>query len=156
MSKNQNSRSGSGPNKPVAPPRATQGTGEPSPTTTTSHLAPSVSGVTKVTTTDGTGTGDGLATNGVIESAKPSKLHQSKVVRAMTTIGEHTAIGLTALVSIKLLEWAMHLCWADPEHKMLFGLVPLYWVFQAGELAMLAVFLFYGTMDACKVFKEDK
>jgi len=65
----------------------------------------------------------------------------------------HVILASVILLTIRIAEMVMHLLWQD-GNPMLFDTVPLRYLFHAADVAVIIVYLWYGTMQAVKAFRE--
>ncbi len=73
-----------------------------------------------------------------------------RLLRAAAYITSHTLVALILIGAITLVEGWIHTL-GDP---ILFGEIPLRWFFDAMDVAILLVFLTFGTIEAVRAFRE--
>jgi len=79
------------------------------------------------------------------------------LLRARNALIEWTAHILVVaglLVGFWLIELLMHWLWKDSE-RFLFGIIPLHWVFDAADLAILGGFLLYGIFKVLQTYRGN-
>jgi hypothetical protein len=72
-----------------------------------------------------------------------------RLLSAAAYIAAHTGVALILIGAITLVEGWIHAL-GDP---ILFGKVPLRWFFYAMDVAILLVFLTFGTIEAVRAFR---
>ena len=73
-----------------------------------------------------------------------------KALRAAAFFIAHAVLAILIIALVSLVQ-AVFRRLGDPE---LFGLIPLTYVFDVMDVAILGVFIFYGVAEAIKVFRE--
>jgi len=92
------------------------------------------------------------------ESNSPGELSAitAPFIRARSALIEwasHTLVVAGLLVGFWLIELLLHWLWRGSEH-LLFGKIPLRWVFDAADLAILATFLMYGVLSVLRAYRN--
>ncbi len=75
-----------------------------------------------------------------------------RAVRAGVVLLCHLAVASVIIVGIRLLEALVHVLW-DSGDPHLFGVLPLIYVFHGMDAGVLAVFVFWGVVEANRVFR---
>jgi len=70
---------------------------------------------------------------------------------ALVEWSAHTLVVGGLLVGIRLIEYLLHALWTVDE-RLLFGTIPLHWLFDAADLAILSGFLTYGVVKVLQVY----
>lgn len=73
---------------------------------------------------------------------------------AVLEFSGHLIVILSLLLGFRLVEEVMHRLWGPTEY-LFFGKVPMRWVFDAADLALLGVLLIYGIYAVVKVYVRD-
>ena len=77
-----------------------------------------------------------------------------RVLAAILELSGHLIVILGLLVAFWLVETVMHGLWG-PTERLFFGKLPMRWVFDAADLALLAVLLGYGTFAVIREYTRE-
>lgn len=93
-----------------------------------------------------------ISVGGKVEEAK---WHEplSRTGRALLEWGCHTLIVISLLAGIRLVEAAVHRFW-PPNGRLLFDRLPLSYVFDGADLAVLVGFLTYGVYCTVRAYMK--
>lgn len=75
-------------------------------------------------------------------------------IRARSALIEwtaHTLVVAGLLVGFRLIEILLHFLWSHSD-RLLFGKLPLHWIFDAADLAILGGFLTYGVVSVLRAY----
>ena len=67
--------------------------------------------------------------------------------------GMHVIVVILLLAGFKLVQYVTVLFWGREDHQF-FGIIPLRYVFDAGDLAILVCFLTYGVISAMRAYQR--
>jgi hypothetical protein len=76
-----------------------------------------------------------------------------RVVRLVVQFAYHTGGAASLLLCIKALETLYHYLWGGRE-RLLFDQIPVRYLFDAMDGAVILVFVCYGLYDAVRAFRE--
>ena len=87
-----------------------------------------------------------------VSNQLPEQLHPFLRARdALVELCAHTLVVAGLLIGFWLVEQLMHVLWKDSE-RMLFGRIPLHWIFDASDIAILCGFLGYGVVSVIRAY----
>ena len=78
--------------------------------------------------------------------------HRARLRRALIEWLSHLLLVAALLVGIHLIELLIHLL--DEDRRLLFGRLPLTYLFDAGDAALVTTFLVYGTYSVFTAYRR--
>lgn len=76
----------------------------------------------------------------------------SNAYNALLEVASHTIVVSGMLISFKILELLTNYLWENEERK-LFDELPLHYIFDAADLALLICFIFFGSYSVIQKYR---